>query len=471
MLATIVKSGIHLANRYFLLRALTIGFTIVILGCVLVQTLHDLKKYPGIDMRSKVVGARLLIRGMDPYYDYRHELHSEHLRMLSDDTYSPAVLLCYRPLCELDWRTQRNIYFCTDWIAVLLCYIAVRRSFPPHSPQVALWAAFVLLFVATLGFRLHLERGQYYIELSLLIVMASVNMADKRCTCLRALPLALLVVLRPTFLVCIFGLLLLRRARYAVYTTGLCILLFAATLPLTGVKGWMNYVKTVRANEQNAQHAAYEEAGSPPLVMNPGIVEGFDFTRSLVMPGYLADRTLAGLARSSVSPALATLVHKVAPSEHQFRYLNTVCLIVIFSFDLAVLWCFQRSHTDDPIPIAFLFLAPLNLELFAPQHYAYCDVLILAPLLLILAASLNRWKRAGWVLYGAVLAVGSVIPWTAFYFNLHVQLASFFQYVGMLIILNGFSIWEAWKITKLSSRAQMHTNGTLLRTALSTLQE
>jgi hypothetical protein len=87
------KYRVHLRNRKLWLRAFLIGLTLVLIGHVVIQTVGDLDTYPGIDLRAKVVGARLLLRGMNPYYDFRHELHPDHLRILNADTYSPALLL------------------------------------------------------------------------------------------------------------------------------------------------------------------------------------------------------------------------------------------------------------------------------------------------------------------------------------------------------------------------------------------
>ncbi|MGH9563465.1 MAG: hypothetical protein ACRD3S_18585, partial [Terracidiphilus sp.] len=47
------------------LRAIMIVLTIIVMVRALTQTISDLKTYPGIDLRAKVVGARLLIRGMN----------------------------------------------------------------------------------------------------------------------------------------------------------------------------------------------------------------------------------------------------------------------------------------------------------------------------------------------------------------------------------------------------------------------
>jgi len=443
------KYRVRLRDPQLWIRAFIIGLTLVLIGHVVIQTVGDLETYPGIDLRAKVVGARLLIRGMNPYYDFRHALYPDHLRMLNADTYSPALLLFYVPLCELGWKVQRVTYFLADWVAILLCYGLLARVFPKKTSGTALWAAFVLLFIAGFGFRFHLERGQYYVELALLTAAASVCLLRKSGAWFHAFPLALLVLLRPTYAICIVCVFVLRRVRHAAYAACLCVLLFAATLPLVGFGDWRSYVASIRANEHETLDAAYGPAPEPAPVAPSEVVEGIDFSKSLTGPGYLADRTLIGLARSSVSPRLARLVHGIAPSERGFDRLNMVCLPLMFCFDLAVMIGLSRGPAAGLIPIAFIFLAPLNLELFAPQRFGYCDVTILAPLLLVLAAVLERRGRAGWALYGMILTAGFALPWLAFHFNMHVTLVSFLQYVGILAILNVVCIMEAWGVRSL----------------------
>ena len=426
------------------LRLAVIVFTLVVIASVMIQSIGDLKSYAGIDLRGKVVGARLLIRGMNPYYDPRYEMHPDHLRMLNEDTYSPALLLLYAPLCEASWKTQRIVYSCVDWVCILLCFFILSRSFPKCTSREALWLAFVLLFIFGLGFRLHLERGQYYIELALLTSLAAVYLIRQRDSWFYALPLALLLLLRPTYAICIVCLLLLRRVRLAATTVSLCLALFALTLPLAGIRGWKNYLKEIRVNQLETAGAAYALVPTPPSSVQSQIVERVDFARSLSYPGYLADRTLTGLARGSVSQFPARMIHQIAPLESDFERLNFMGLLLAGLFDVTVMYGISRRRIVGLIPAAFVFLAPLNLELFAPQRFAYCDVTILAPTLLLMAATFDRSRKAGWGLYCAILTMGVALPSLAVHVDKHVPLASFLSYVGILITLNLICILETW---------------------------
>lgn len=433
---------IALDKLTFWIRVTVIVFTIIVIAGVLTRTIGDLRSYPGIDLRAKVVGARLLIRGMDPYYDSRYEVHPDHLRMLAENTYSPALLILYAPLCEISWNTQRIAYFCLDWLSILLCFLFLLRAFPPGAYRAYLWLAFVLMFIASSGFRLHLERGQYYIELALLICLAASCLLREYDSWLGSLPLALLVLLRPTYAICVLGLIVLRRFRLAAIASSLCLLLFVLTLPLAGISGWKNYFKEIHANRLETTAAAYAEVRSS--ASQSLLIEGIDFSRSLTYPGYLADRTLTGVAQSSVSQPLARLIHRIAPTASDFTRLNSIGLVLACLFDLVLIYGFARNQIGGAIPIAFLFLAPLNLEFFAPQRFAYCDVTILAPALLLTAEILSRFRRMGWALYGALLAVSVLLPLLAVRFNEHVPLASFLSYIGVLAILNFICILQAW---------------------------
>jgi len=200
-------------------------------------------------------------------------------------------------------------------------------------------------------------------------------------------------------------------------------------MPIVGIGGSKDYIASVRANENENLDDAYAQGPKPAVADRSEVLEGVDFSKSMAGPGYLADRTLVGLARNSVSPGLARLVHRVAPSKESLQRLNTVCLLLAFCFNVAVTYCFARGDISSLLPISFVFLAPLNLELFAPQRYEYCDVTILAQLLLIVAAGLGRVKIGGRMLYTVILAVGFVLSWLAFHFDKHVPLISFSKYV------------------------------------------
>ncbi len=435
-------------GRLAWLRIAVIAFTCLLICGVFVRTARDLATYPGIDLHCKVIPARLLVRGMDPYYDFRSQMHPDHLRTLGAATYSPALLLLYAPLCELHWDAQRIVYFLLDWISIFLCYIVLVRAFPRHIPRTPLWLAFVLLFIANFAFRLHLERGQYYIELALLAALVAPGLLLNRATWLRVLPLALLVLLRPTYGICIIGILCLRRFRYAAQAAALCLLLFAATLPVAGLQDWKAYFATVRADQQELLHAAYASAPPASVPASSQVLEGIDFSRSLTGPGVFADRTLIGVARGSVSPVLARLLDRIAPNAAALNRLNTAGLALALGFDLAVFLAFSRASAPSMLPVAFLFLAPLNLELFAPQRFAYCDLTILVPVLIILAAALAGAPRR-WVLYCVILVVGFAGPAIAFRCNLHVPLVSFLQYVGLLAILNAVCLRHAWNLRRI----------------------
>lgn len=430
-------------GRLSWLRIAIIAITLIVVGSVMYQTVGDREAYPGIDLRAKIVGARLLIRGMNPYYDLRREHHPDHLRTLNENTYSPALLLLYAPLCELGWNAQRTIYFALDWAAILLCYFILARTLPQEVSRIALWTAFVFLFIASFGFRLHLERGQYYVELALLTALSARHLLRNSDSWLHSLPLGLLVLLRPTYAICILCALLLRRYRSAAYAIGICMVLFSAALPITGLRIWKNYFMEIRANQLESVDAAYGLSHPAPIA-DTMTIEGIDYSKFLTYPGFLVDRTLVGVAHSSVSPALARIVHTIAPSSVKFLQLNTACLLLMCGFDLMVLLGFWRHRAEGSIPIAFVFLAPLNLELFAPQRFAYCDVTILAPALLILAAALKRRDLIGWAFYSATLAIGFALPWMAVHIDRHVPLCSFLGYIGILVLLNAACVLDAW---------------------------
>ena len=101
-------------------------------------TVRDGFQYPGVDLRCRVVAARAIRMGLDPYqYEWREGM-SEQLfdpgrrhPGPSRATYPPTLLMLYVPLSGLPYQTQRVIWFLLEWsalVASLALLVGVVRS-------------------------------------------------------------------------------------------------------------------------------------------------------------------------------------------------------------------------------------------------------------------------------------------------------------------------------------------------------
>src|SRR5438128_11086389 len=82
-----------------------------------VASLQDTRTFTGYDLRIRVVGARLLLQGIDPYtYSSSPGLPPElqdpgqQFQGLSRCSYPPPLLLAYAPLSHFPYPLQRRAW-------------------------------------------------------------------------------------------------------------------------------------------------------------------------------------------------------------------------------------------------------------------------------------------------------------------------------------------------------------------------
>src|SRR5205807_5005142 len=86
----------------------------------------DMRTRPGDDLRNRVVGARVMLTGADPYaFHWQSGMPEELLDPVYDPkahrlTISPPTLLLYAPIAPLPFRTERFISFATEWLAMMV---------------------------------------------------------------------------------------------------------------------------------------------------------------------------------------------------------------------------------------------------------------------------------------------------------------------------------------------------------------
>src|SRR5581483_6510387 len=86
--------------------------------------------------------------------------------------YSPALLLLYAPLCEIQYHLQRMIWGGLEWGALVASIFLLHRLIPTLWTRRFFLACSLLFFIASPFWRLHVERGQYYVFLLLLEVVS-----------------------------------------------------------------------------------------------------------------------------------------------------------------------------------------------------------------------------------------------------------------------------------------------------------
>lgn len=387
------------ARAYAMRIALAISLAAI--AAVFSLSLRDARRYPGTDLRCRIVGARLLLAHRNPYPDPGAFEPDPYYRMFNDNTGSPALLLLYAPLRSLNYSAQRITYFALDWLCLALLFLLTRSWVPPPRRSAHL-LAFTLLVVADYGLRLHLAEGQYYVILAVLIAATIQAWRDGQPRWRGAAALAAVLLLRPSFLIVLPALWLLGLRKHLGRASVATALLLVPILAAFGTQPSREYFSTVRTLQQQRIQSIFDfssgyssgpstAAASPP---NPpqaspdlarsaySVVEQHDFSRKLAS-NYAVSRSSIGLC--SIQQTLRPICARAFQSPRRFTLANTFALATVALGGLLLAW--RLRSTAPAIRLGFAFLLPILLESFGPPRYAYSDV-TLAPILLLLVAEL-----------------------------------------------------------------------------------
>ena len=161
-------SGIQTNSRPWLVQPLLLVLSVVACGINVANTIRDVDQYGGTDLRIRVVGARALTRGLNPYTlsqsaDTDPLLRDPDHVQLSRCTYPPTLLLFYSPFSELSYPVQRKLWALLEWSAFFASVWLLSSLIHDSAARVWFWIVAAGLFGGSAFWRLHVERGQYYV--------------------------------------------------------------------------------------------------------------------------------------------------------------------------------------------------------------------------------------------------------------------------------------------------------------------
>jgi Glycosyltransferase family 87 len=340
-------------------------------------TFWDICAHPGDDLRNRVVGARVMLIGADPYTfawqsgmpeELLDPVHYPHAHRL---TVSPPTLLLYAPIAPLPWRTQRFISFLIEWLAMIGSLILLVRSLPEPRQRVVFLVGAVIFVIATDVWRLHLERGQFYV-IQLLVLSAAVYWSRRGDvdSIPAGIALGLLALMRPNMLVIAPALLLTRSWRSTgamLATVGVGV---AATCLMLPSSSWQSYLGV---GEQY-----YRDIQGDPIIAIPrpdheGPVEGVEFAGA---------RSLLNVRPSSFAALWSTLHASAGVPMLDLALVSKAALALIAATLIGLVWL--RRGGNPRAAFALIVVLSMNTEFFLPHRWGYADVMLLAPLALLL---------------------------------------------------------------------------------------
>ena len=137
-------------------RTFIAGMALVVVLAAIAVSAGDMLRYAGFDLRPKVLGARALLLGLDPYLPETLRWTGETPPTLTDPetvvyagtglsrvTYPPSVLLVDLPIVELPCPTHRAHWGSLGWAAMLAAVAALAATIREPRARSAFVAAAV----------------------------------------------------------------------------------------------------------------------------------------------------------------------------------------------------------------------------------------------------------------------------------------------------------------------------------------
>ena len=135
------------------------------------KTFMDVMVYSGVDIRNRVVGARVLLRGIDPYtFHWRPGMPTELLDPVYDPrtplhrlTAPPTTLCIYATVASLPYRAIRVISWVAEWSAVVMSFLLLGRMLSGNRLRLYFLLLAGYFCLASYFWRAHVEHGQVYV--------------------------------------------------------------------------------------------------------------------------------------------------------------------------------------------------------------------------------------------------------------------------------------------------------------------
>ncbi|BAZ09047.1 hypothetical protein NIES4071_08530 [Calothrix sp. NIES-4071] len=396
---------------------LLLVFALVITLLGFFTDIRNTLKFGGIDLRNRVVGARLLIRGLDPYHFKWSPGNDERLLDPLDwptipvtrTTVNPSILLFHSIFANLPYFTQRIIWLVIQWFFLIASvFILIKNNL--HDLRTKSILITILVFISgSLLWRLHIDVGQFYIVYVFLLALAyqCFNSEVKYRNALGGFFIGLAACFRFPIIIMVLPMIIFKKVKMLTSTLLSFFSCLLVSVLLTGLQVWQNYFSAMTTNGKlNTSSISIAKVDVKKIF--PKIVEGMNNLQAF--NGAIPD------SNSSLQFFL---------KENFSLYLDTKNLIIILAgvlllYSFVIYFCCQTSDNESNIKIIDLIfsISTINIlivDFFIPApRYPYNDVFFLIPLILLMK-NINL-------------------------FNTQMLSCTILMYIGLLI-LNGMFAW------------------------------
>ncbi len=396
-------------------------FSILVAIIGFVADLHNTNKYTGIDLRSKVVGTRVLFQGKDPYHFKWNEDESPLLLDSVDNlslpvnrlTVPPSVLLFpYSFMYKLNYKMQRFIWTILQWIFLLMSILFLYLSTDSIINKKLIIILGLLFISGSCFWRLHIERGQIYILYTMLIAFAYFLMVklNKNNLLWCGFIIGITIVLRPTIGVFILPAIIFQKWKMlAGVISGAVIFLFLSILTV-GIEPWLDYLSSIDTHGKISTGLIQINEFERP---KQNFAEGMELNKLANIPR--ADTSILGVfglftkGITKINKSLGEFFNNISVNKNLILKGSLILVLVIIS----VLFVLVKNK-DIVINDQMIFLYGIELSyiigFFSYYRHSYSDVVVLIPLSLFLfqEKSINKFIKPTLILllFGFFLHIG-----------------------------------------------------------------
>lgn len=361
-------------------------FAIIIALLGFVTDVKNTFKYGGMDLRNRVVGARLLTRGLDPYHFKWRPGDDERLLdpvdwptiPVSRVTVNPSVLLFHSIFANLPYFTQRILWFVLQYFFLIATVIIfIKNSLPDLRTKLILISIFIFIFGSWL-WRLHIDVGQFYIVYVFFLALGYqfFNSNVKYNNTLGGFFVGLAACLRFPIIVIVLPMIIFRKFKMLIATIiSFCACLVASIL-LTGLQVWQDYYSAMTANSKlNIGSISVNKVDVKKIF--PKVVEGM---------GNLQIST-GGIPNSDSS--LQSFLRRIFSIQLESNYSIIIVAVALLLYSFVIYRLYQTNNQVNTKTIDLIFfiglITILIVDFLIPApRYPYNDVFFIIPLVLIL---------------------------------------------------------------------------------------
>ena len=286
---------------------------------------------------------------------------------------------------------------------MLASVIILLRTIPSQRARFVFLCCALLFFISGYFWRLHLERGQIYIFLTLFPSLGIYLEMSPNVTKYSGIAWGIMIALRPTYVLLLLIYLLFKKYKIVKMMAVTATILFVITILIGGIKPWISWSKNIKNLELSWVDPDFLIHNYGPAYSVAPQAEGIDFHNSLAAETY--NETFVGL--------IALSYDKLGKPFPLIWLLVTKLLMAIFIiFIIIITYVNTKRNLDHSSKLLIALVMVISIDYFLPIRFSDADVLFL-PLLALIVPFLTSNYTHRYFLIVLLLAFGighSLLP-------------------------------------------------------------